>query len=663
MGDFLKKDVKTPFSGCYLAAGVRLRINTNSKSILAIAKENLAPWESDHDVQEAIRLKLWVEDGDFPAGERKPFFRGLGHLVYCGYDDRSSLLLNLRDGYGAGRFTRSRAEDSRFWKTIIFPSLLGIVGPSLGLTSLHSACVAWKDAGLMLVGDSGMGKSTLSLALAQTGLDFLSDDRTLVSHDQENLRAWGLSLELKLRSDAADHFPALQGVECPERWNGDSVLRIDPVEFLGVTRVPSCAPRWIVFLERQAEPLFSLEGITPREAMFRLQRDLHQESPDTAKRQLRTIEALAGRSCYRLRYGGAPHTIAGALRHLFVGNRNLDHEILSVAESTTRRAPGPASDPLRRFRATCLRYDLRLMGRHIRIETDSSVIFQRVVEAFGTTEQNPSGHPQFLWRIGCEPREGSGLSWPSLTAFCHDSLRYIALGQFGFAAADLRAREAVGVLPDALCGDDIGFSTVFLASLLHLSAPALGLTPLSAACVARGHNGLLLFGPPNSGKTTSSYWGKKLGLQFHADQATFLEFDAGGVHAWGDFWPAAFRPETMRFLPEISELVRPFHYGGRTFLCMDKTSLSGAPRGRVTPAACIFLERQAASSPRLIPLPHWELPRQVFTEAGSREDRTAILALLGRVPAYRLLYDDDPSIAARFFRSVLDAHELMEQRV
>jgi hypothetical protein len=63
-----------------------------------------------------------------------------------------------------------------------------------------------------------------------------------------------------------------------------------------------------------------------------------------------------------------------------------------------------------------------------------------------------------------------------MTAFCKGSLRYINLGQFSFIAADLEAREAVGVLPESLCEDEIGFSTVFLASLLHLSAPALGLT-------------------------------------------------------------------------------------------------------------------------------------------------------------------------------------------
>jgi hypothetical protein len=249
-----------------------------------------------------------------------------------------------------------------------------------------------------------------------------------------------------------------------------------------------------------------------------------------------------------------------------------------------------------------------------------------------------------------------------MTAFCKGSLRYINLGQFSFVAADLAAREAVGILPESLCEDQIGFSTVFLASLLHLTAPALGLTAISAACVSRNGNGLLLFGPPNSGKTTAGYWGKKLGLEFHSDQATFLELDGGSVYAWGEFWPAAFRPETVRFLPELPEIARSFVYRDRTFLCVDKTALSGSNRGRVTPAACIFLERRAASPPKLVPLPHWEIPAQIFTDAGSDEDRSAILALLGKVPAYRLLYDDDPSIAARFFRSVLDAHQLMEQR-
>lgn len=662
MGDFLKRDVKTPFCGCYLAAGIHLTIHTNSESILAIASATFEPSDTDHDVKEDVRLKLWVEEEYSSTQESKPYFRGLGHLVFSGYDERSSLLVDLRDCSGAGRFTQTMSENARYWKAVVFPSLLAIIGPSVGLTSLHSACVAWKGDGLMLVGGSGAGKSSLSLALSQMGLDFVSDDRTLVSEKQGRLVAWGLCGEMKQRADAAIHFPELRDAKRGEMWKEDPVFRFDPVQALGVTRAPSCEPRWIVFLERQAKPAFLLEEMPPEETALRMQRDLHQEFPEAAERQRVTIDALSRKVCYRLRYGGNPHTVAGALHQLFVGRERSTGRASRFVETKTARAPTSSSDPLRRFRATCLRSDVLLMGRHIRIETDSPIVQKRVAETFGNA-QRVTGSPQFLWRIVSEPREELGSSWPTMTAFCQGSLRYINLGQFSFAAADLEAREAVGVLPESLCEDEVGFPTVFLASLLHLTAPALGLTAVSAACVAKGSNGLLLFGPPNSGKTTASYCGKTLGLDFHSDQATFLEFENGTVHAWGDFWPAAFRPETVEFLPELSALARSFTYRERSFLCVDKASLSGPNRGRVIPAACIFLERHAASPPRLVRLSHREIPKQVFTDAGSQEDHSAILALLGRVPAYRLLYDDDPSIAARFFRSVLDAHQLMEQRV
>src|SRR5262245_15473169 len=140
------------------------------------------------------------------------------------------------------------------------------------------------------------------------------------------------------------------------------------------------------------------------------------------------------------------------------------------------------------FRATCFHSDVLLMGKQIRIETDSPIILSRITEAFNHTELPPTGAPQVLWRLVCEPRKESCMSWPSMTGFCDRSLRFINLGPRGFVAADLVAREAVGVLPESLCEDDIGFSTVFLASLLHLTAPALGLTPVPAACVARGQH-------------------------------------------------------------------------------------------------------------------------------------------------------------------------------
>lgn len=655
MGDFLKQDVQTPLRASYVAAGIRFGIETNSETVLEAAGDNLDP--ADPNAPD-IRLRIWVED--LPnQGEAclTPYFRGLGQFVFSSYGEQSSLLVNLRDRRGAGRLTRALVRREEFWKTIFFPSILAILAPSVGLTSLHSACVAFRGRGMLLVGDSSAGKSTLSLALCRAGFDFLCDDRTLLGRREGELQAWALSPEMKQRPESLHHFPELRRLRLTSAPDGDSVFRFDPALEFGIQRIRACRPAWIVFLEREPEPLFSLREITADESTARLQAGLHRESDEATEDRRRILEELVTCPGYVLRHGGDPRATAGALQHAFLRGSGT-HKAASNA--VVPQVPRNPTDPLRRFRTTRLRTDVQLMGRHLRIETDSPSVISRVAELFDLSEPVPVGTPGFLWRIALEKPDGTAALWPSMTAFSDGSLRYIGLKRQGFLAADLAAHEAVGSLPEPYSRDTIGFATVFLAGMLHLSAPALGLTPVSAACVARQGRGLLLFGPAESGKTTASYWASKQGMDFHADQATFLETSGSEVVAWGDFWPAAFRPGTARYLPELSAIGRPFRYGDRDFLCIDKGAGPPANRGRVTAAACVFLERSAASPPRLIPLSAEELRGQTVTDAGSSVDSESIFGLLCRLPAYRLQYGDDPRVASLLFRSVLDADRLME---
>ncbi len=239
VGDFLKQDAATPLRASYLAVGLRLSIETNSESILQIAHTTFQPMNGGPGNYPEVRLRLWVEENQHSdVLKLKPYFRGLGHLVFSGFDSRSSLMINLRNLCGIGRFTPEMARDERFWKTILFPSLFAIAGPSAGLTLLHCATVAWKGSGLLLAGESGSGKSTLSLALAQEGFDFLSDDRTLISGSHGKLLAWGLSAEMKQRADTAGHFPTLKNVKPSQLSTGEPAYRFDPAEVFGISRVP-----------------------------------------------------------------------------------------------------------------------------------------------------------------------------------------------------------------------------------------------------------------------------------------------------------------------------------------------------------------------------------------------------------------------------------------
>src|SRR5262245_24191128 len=663
--------VKTPLRANYLAAGVDLSIETNFAAILTIAHDSFQQTFGAAGKKEDIRLRLWVDENtDTDERRTKAYFRGLGHLVFAGFGEKNSLLINLRDRSAAGRFTPELANDAQFWKAILFPSLLTILGPTAGLTPLHCACVSLNGSGLLLAGESGSGKSTLSLALAQAGFDFLSDDQTLIGDREGKIFAWPLSPEMKLAAGSVAHFPDLKEIDRTEIWKGKPVFRFDPVKILGLRRAEHCEPRWIIFLERQSEPAFRLEEIDPGEAVQRLQKDLHRQTLVTSEREWRTVDLLSRRECRTLRYGGDPHTIAGALRCLIEGGLNRTNEFASsVLNKPVKVEASSSSDPLRRFRSTSLSFDAVLMGRRVRIETDSVPILNHVTRAFNCFGQTSNSlSPHFRWRIVSEPHDEAIASWPPMTAFGDDNMRYINIGQRSFIAIDIAAREAVGILSECLTNDEAGFSSVFLARMFYLTAPALGLTPISAACVAKGQEGLLVFGPSNSGKTTSSYSAKKLGLKFHADQAAFMEIHRGTLRAWGDFWPAAFRPETARFLPELPTLGQSFSYRDRTFLCLDKDASFPRSAESVVPSACIFLERQAPA-PKLIPLSRHEISQRVGSispvkdDPGSKQARESVFQALGGLPWYRLLYGEDPSVAAVFFRSVLKSHHLMEHRL
>ncbi len=323
-------------------------------------------------------------------------------------------------------------------------------------------------------------------------------------------------------------------------------------------------------------------------------------------------------------------------------------------------------DPLRRLTATPLATDLAIMGRRVRLESNSDAIFGRITALFTCDGSSPSTPPDFLWRLVGERNGGAGQRWPEMAAFSDDGLRYVNLGQRNFFAIDLNTGEAIAFLSEEWASDPIGFSSVFAATLFDMTASALGLVQIAAACVSLHGKALLVFGAPRSGKTTSAYLAGKLGLGFHSDQASYLDLQPNVLQVWGQFWPAAFREEAVQFLPELACATRSFTYGNLTFVCFSQQPY-WAPQVRpVTPVGCVFLERQAAKVPHLIPMAATEREDFLKNCFAFRDDErfarqyASVLHSLGQLPVYRLPYGDDPAVAATFLRSILSVHNSLE---
>jgi hypothetical protein len=352
----------------------------------------------------------------------------------------------------------------------------------------------------------------------------------------------------------------------------------------------------------------------------------------------------------------------------YVDDTLVSEREYSRLASSGSRVQRVREDPLHRLTPTPFSALLPVMGRTVRLETNSACILDQLKQLFARYPESVDGEPSFSWKIVSEPDVHGGPSWPRRSAFSDPGLRFAEFGQRNFLAVDIEARQAIAFVSERFAEDVFGFTSPFIDTLFYMTSGSLGLVPLAAACVASGTKGLLLLGGPNQGKTTVSYLAAKGGgLTYFADQSVFLEVISSQLHAWDDFVPVAFRPETLEFLPELKPTTHRFSYCDFSFYYGAKHTPHPPRTGGVTPVCCVILEREAAASPRLVSLSETDRSRYItecvafLDEERFAEQRLRVLERLRRLPTYALAYGSDPATVVSFIGQLLAAHSVQKR--
>jgi hypothetical protein len=177
------------------------------------------------------------------------------------------------------------------------------------LFQLHGAalCAPTEPAGLVIVGDSGVGKSTLGLALTLRGCVPFSDDVALVDH--ATLKLQPMKRSYHLSDDSRTMLSQFYGH--PLRWPDEPEGYYHPSQW-AERAVPV---RWIFFLEPQGEPRVpALEPLTPADAA----RAILSRAPNLARAPRLTLSTTSGliaqASCYRLKAADLPSLVDVVLR-------------------------------------------------------------------------------------------------------------------------------------------------------------------------------------------------------------------------------------------------------------------------------------------------------------------------------------------------------------
>ncbi|HWR14687.1 MAG TPA: hypothetical protein VN577_07645 [Terriglobales bacterium] len=291
-------------------AGVAVRVSTNSESVLRSFRTRKFLQQPDA----AFSINVAVRTGA-RSKYATPYFRGMAHLVFMEFGPDDVFVIDLLRRRIDGIVKEQLATDINFWNKLFVPICMGVLGPTVGVIPVHSACLIHNSTGLLLAGQSGSGKSTLAVALAREGLGFISDDWTYVTHAADGLVAHGLRAPIKLLPGSDRYFPELRGRSPETSLNGELAFEVCSCD-LGFSYEDTCYPKHIVFVERTPGSSVDLEPLEREQVLAyftssieRLPEELMAVA-ETRETILRRVADLPG---YVFRYGGSPRDGARGL--------------------------------------------------------------------------------------------------------------------------------------------------------------------------------------------------------------------------------------------------------------------------------------------------------------------------------------------------------------
>jgi hypothetical protein len=158
----------------------------------------------------------------------------------------SVIRLDLENSSGFGQI------DAGFWKSplkyrqdFLMLSLLWLIRPH-GLYTLHANGLAKDEVGLLIVGNSGSGKSTTALSLIKQGWKYLSDDVLLIRERPQGVEAIAFQRGFSFDPKLANSFPELSCHLEKASFNGNK-------RFLNMESIyadsfqSSCFPKVLIF--------------------------------------------------------------------------------------------------------------------------------------------------------------------------------------------------------------------------------------------------------------------------------------------------------------------------------------------------------------------------------------------------------------------------------
>ncbi|MFY9856281.1 MAG: aldolase [Terracidiphilus sp.] len=251
--DFSRHDVEAPelsHGEVFYPLGFPTELRTNSPEILSQARSMWPTFDKRFET-ELIRIDVHVVESDSMECPPTPVCRIMYPLVVSVADKDNYSIVHL--DRNRTQITISRATEKH--RTYLAYFFLGYAPHShiefRYLTPVHAGCVALNERGVLLCGDSGAGKSSMSYACARAGWTYVSDDASSLINDSKDRQVIGNCSQVRFRPSAAELFPELNGLEITPRAAGKPSVELPTAQLAWMTCAPAAQVDFLVFLNRR----------------------------------------------------------------------------------------------------------------------------------------------------------------------------------------------------------------------------------------------------------------------------------------------------------------------------------------------------------------------------------------------------------------------------
>jgi hypothetical protein len=242
-------DFKLPLKSVFHPLGFPVEVATNCPEVLAAANENWQSFKKGFAVQ-PVQLRIAVSKGHATPCPPPPSCRGQRNLVMFVASEHDFAVCDLNAGFASCWLSESTVASSAYIRYHFLDAMALLLIEALYLTPIHAACVAYQGRGLLLCGDSGAGKSSLSYGCARRGWSFISDDASFLVREGKGSVVVGNPYHLHFRESATQLFAELKSHELTARINGEIAIELATTKMPQLETALQSSIAALIFLNR-----------------------------------------------------------------------------------------------------------------------------------------------------------------------------------------------------------------------------------------------------------------------------------------------------------------------------------------------------------------------------------------------------------------------------